>query len=261
MFGVRSGFACVGCASFKPFWPLAFVQQAQAALVFVVCGLCGHCRFCALGLTRRSSRPAYCGRLILFVRKLKKEEIIVSDAVSTAFDMLLEEIEGVEDDFKDQLTEYARAGDLDRAESKLKTIRALKPFIEKLTALRIEWQNGLLDETKPSFNKIEHIDIPPRRAPRTALVVKFSNGNVIKESTAAETFSRVLKEIGIERVAKLGKAVNGWPLITPKKHPTYTQQKVNGEYIMTHTSTSAKKALLEEISQELKVELDISIAV
>ena len=72
MFGVRSGFACVGCASFKPFWPLAFVQQAQAALVFVVCGLCGHCRFCALGLTRRSSRPAYCGRLILFVSPITR---------------------------------------------------------------------------------------------------------------------------------------------------------------------------------------------
>ena len=67
MFGVRSGFACVGCASFKPFWLLALVQQAQAAIVFVVRGLCGHFRFCALGLTRRSSRPAYCGRLILFV--------------------------------------------------------------------------------------------------------------------------------------------------------------------------------------------------
>ena len=67
MFGVRSGFACVGCASFKPFWPLALVQQAQAAIVFVVRGLCGHFRFCALGLTRRSSRPAYCGRLILSV--------------------------------------------------------------------------------------------------------------------------------------------------------------------------------------------------
>ena len=67
MFGVCSGFACMGCASFKPFWPLALVQQALAALVFVVRGLCGHFRFCALGLTRRSSRPAYCGRLILFV--------------------------------------------------------------------------------------------------------------------------------------------------------------------------------------------------
>ena len=58
----------MGCASFKPFWPLALVQQAQSAIVFVVRGLCGHFRFCALGLTRRSSRPAYCGRLILSVR-------------------------------------------------------------------------------------------------------------------------------------------------------------------------------------------------
>ena len=71
MFGVRSGFACMGCPSFKHFWPLALVQQAQAAIVFVVRGLCGHFRFCALGLTRRSSRPAYCGRLILFVSLLR----------------------------------------------------------------------------------------------------------------------------------------------------------------------------------------------
>ncbi len=72
MFGVRSGFACAGCASFKPFWPLAFVQQAQAAIVFVVRGLCGHFRFCALGLTRRSSRPAYCGRLTLSVSPITR---------------------------------------------------------------------------------------------------------------------------------------------------------------------------------------------
>ena len=72
MFGLCSGFACVGCASFKPFWPLAFVQQALAAMFFVVRGLCGHFRFCALGLTRRSSRPAYCGRLILFVSPITR---------------------------------------------------------------------------------------------------------------------------------------------------------------------------------------------
>ena len=75
MFGVRSGFACVGCASFKPFWPLALVQQAQAAIVFVVRGLCGHFRFCALGLTRRSSRPAFCGPLTLAVSQLIGESV------------------------------------------------------------------------------------------------------------------------------------------------------------------------------------------
>ena len=71
------GFA-LGCfASFKSFWPLALVQQAQAALFSVVRGLCGHFRFCALalGLTRRSSRPAYCGRLIFFVSQLIGESV------------------------------------------------------------------------------------------------------------------------------------------------------------------------------------------
>ena len=62
----------MGCASFKPFWPLALMQQALAALVFVVCGLCGHFRFCALGLTWRSSRPACCGRLILSVSPITR---------------------------------------------------------------------------------------------------------------------------------------------------------------------------------------------
>ena len=60
----------MGCPSFKHFWPLALVQQAQAAIVFVVRGLCGHFRFCALGLTRRSSRPAFCGPLTLAVSPL-----------------------------------------------------------------------------------------------------------------------------------------------------------------------------------------------
>ena len=53
--------------SYWSFWPLALVQQALAALFFVVRGPCGHFPFCALGLTRRSSRPAYCGRLSFFV--------------------------------------------------------------------------------------------------------------------------------------------------------------------------------------------------
>ena len=74
----------MGCPSFKHFWPLALVQQAQAAIVFVVRGLCGHFRFCALGLTRRSSRPAYCGRLILFV-STTENQFISPMLIQTAF--------------------------------------------------------------------------------------------------------------------------------------------------------------------------------
>jgi len=63
---------------------LALVHQARAALVFVVRGLCGHFRFCALGLTRRSSRPAYCGRLILFV-STEENQFISPMLIQTAF--------------------------------------------------------------------------------------------------------------------------------------------------------------------------------
>ena len=76
------GFALGCCASFKLFWPLALVQQAQAAIVFVVLRrLVGavlfrsSCpspnpsyRFWLLALTFRSSRPAYSGRLTSPVR-------------------------------------------------------------------------------------------------------------------------------------------------------------------------------------------------
>ena len=76
-FVVCMGFACWYHAGFWSFWPLALVQQAQAAIVFVVlCRLGGAAlfrsscpspnrsyRFWLLALTFRSSRPAFCGRL------------------------------------------------------------------------------------------------------------------------------------------------------------------------------------------------------
>ena len=75
------GFALGRCASFKPFWPLALVQQAPPAIIFqavrrfrgallfrglrpssIQCFL-----FWLLGLTVQSSRPAF-GRRLTFVR-------------------------------------------------------------------------------------------------------------------------------------------------------------------------------------------------
>ena len=75
------GFAFWFCASFKPFWPLALVQQAPTAIIFqAVRRLRGavlfrglrpssiqKLLFWLLGLTVQSSRPAFGGRLT-FVR-------------------------------------------------------------------------------------------------------------------------------------------------------------------------------------------------
>ena len=79
------GFACWRYAGLWSFWPLALVQQAQAAIVFaVLCRLGGAALFRSsrpspnsgypfwlLALTFRSSRPAFCGRLTSPVRQLE----------------------------------------------------------------------------------------------------------------------------------------------------------------------------------------------
>ena len=76
-FVVSLGFACWRYAGLWSFWPLALVQQAQAAIFFVVLRSLGGAvlfrsscpspnsgyRFWLLALTFRSSRPAYGGRL------------------------------------------------------------------------------------------------------------------------------------------------------------------------------------------------------
>ena len=67
---VAPGFACNHCAGFKPFWPLAPVPRALAALSLVAFRGCAALFQTPSGLTRRSSRSAFGGRLTSFVRHL-----------------------------------------------------------------------------------------------------------------------------------------------------------------------------------------------
>ena len=82
-FTVSPGFACWHHAGLCSFWPLALVQQAQAAIFLqALCCLGGAVLFRSsrpspnhgypfwlLALTFRSSRPAFCGRLTSPVRR------------------------------------------------------------------------------------------------------------------------------------------------------------------------------------------------
>ena len=82
-----AGFAWKSCASFKPFWPLAQVWQALAAIIFAVFGAVACALFHPSGLTRQSSRPAYGGRLTLAVspaENLASKPMPVSKAVTLA---------------------------------------------------------------------------------------------------------------------------------------------------------------------------------
>ncbi len=56
-----------GVCQFQAFLASSPCAASAGSSGFVVRGLCGHFRFCVLGLTRRSSRPAFGGRLTFIV--------------------------------------------------------------------------------------------------------------------------------------------------------------------------------------------------
>ena len=60
------------CASFKLFWPLAPVLLSLAASVFVALCVCAAFSVWPLWLTGQSSRPAFGGRLTLFVSPITR---------------------------------------------------------------------------------------------------------------------------------------------------------------------------------------------
>ena len=100
-FGSVLGFACFRFVGFKPFWPLALVQQALPAIFLAALRRFGGAAllrglrpspiqgapFWPSGLTLRSSGPAFCGPLTLAV-SLRKTRIIQAHGSFTGIHLL-----------------------------------------------------------------------------------------------------------------------------------------------------------------------------
>lgn len=97
------------------------------------------------------------------------------------------------------------------------------------------------------------------KSPKTGLIVKFPNGKVINNRYAYETFIETIELIGVERVKKLNLKTQKHDLIS-KEESIYDQHKTKEGYlIITHSSTKSKKDILERISNEYNLGLDIEI--
>lgn len=98
------------------------------------------------------------------------------------------------------------------------------------------------------------------KAPRTGLYIEFSDGTLIAENTAADTFAKALEKIGLDLVGKLGINVNNFPLVSKQREPKYQQTPIGEYYIMTHSNTMSKKHQLERIASELNVGLTVKVS-
>ena len=179
-----------------------------------------------------------------------------NESVTTAFNLLLEELDRGQRDLKQHLQDLARGDDMHAVQDVSKAVISVRQLTERVAALRAEWQVAAAGPpSAPEAGEASE----PAHGKWTELVVKLPDGTTIRETTAAQTFARAIKELGFKRVAELGKRVNGYPLVSTKRHPTYCQQLVDGHYIFTHSSTKSKKALLEEIADELNEPLKVTI--
>ena len=99
-------------------------------------------------------------------------------------------------------------------------------------------------------------------APKTGLCVYLPDGSFIQEKKACDTFVKAIQQAGALKVRELGYKYCHVPLVSNTIDAKYgrAQHPVgNGLYVLTHSSTAAKKQQLDRISKALKLKWKVDI--
>lgn len=104
------------------------------------------------------------------------------------------------------------------------------------------------------------------RGNATSLIVKFPDGTTIAEIKATDTFVNTIKKIGVSRVRNIVEKENlvlcRVPVISNRRDSKYGKSQKDlgdGWLLITHCSNSSKKQFLDKISQELNLNLEVTI--
>ncbi len=99
-------------------------------------------------------------------------------------------------------------------------------------------------------------------APKTGLCVYLHDGSFIQEKKACDTFIKAIQLAGVMQVRELGMSFCHVPIVSNTIDAKYgrAQHPVgNGLYVLTHSSTAAKKLQLDRISKALKLKWKVEI--
>lgn len=186
-----------------------------------------------------------------------------NDSVTTAFEIILEEIASVVSAVNLQGADFLKNDEYPKAKAAMETGTRLHAFHQKLKLLKEEWGSGLDEPTRRQVN-IEASVVTKTiasgpKAPKTVLVVKFGDGTVLVGGNAAETFSNALKKFGLQRVIELGEKVYSFPLVSKQRSEKYSQTKIDEYLVLTHSSTEDKRDRLLKIADVLKEKITVDI--
>lgn len=101
------------------------------------------------------------------------------------------------------------------------------------------------------------------KGPRTTLEVRVG-ASLLRELVAADAFCKALDAMGLDRVAAIGLTVCGLPLLSKggppiKNGTTRGNRKMREWFIVTHSSTREKKAILEQAADALKIPIEVRV--
>ena len=129
----------------------------------------------------------------------------------------------------------------------------------------IDWLNPYVHDepvvNKPTAAIAVTLD-PPKRSKTHILRVEFPDGTVLQEKNVSKTYAQVIKLIDPELVALVELSHAGVDIVSKTLDAKYAQyQKPIGDgwYVMTNSSTITKCTDLQLISDELELDLKISL--
>jgi hypothetical protein len=182
------------------------------------------------------------------------------DGVSTAFDMILDEIGAVEEQLAAEGAASFKEKRYDAADKLSASGRHLVQFRKKLEDLRAEWRSSIDADTRKRVKVQPGYSIPPHsKGKKTTIRVILPSGRIIQRPTAASSLADVVEEFGLDAVRKLGLTVNGVPLVDLKPNGKYNQEKRGSFFIITHSNTKSKKELIETIAKQLRKSVKVEI--
>lgn len=100
------------------------------------------------------------------------------------------------------------------------------------------------------------------KQPVTRLKITFTDGTVLQERNAAETFVAFVRKVGVERVRSLGLKQCKIPLVSntiDKKYGDKQKPLGNGWFLMTNTSTQSKLKDIESIAEAFHIRIKVDI--
>ena len=122
----------------------------------------------------------------------------------------------------------------------------------------IDWSNPYTTQNPEVLQTLQE----PQRKKKSILKVEFPDGRIIQHPVAADTFAQVIDEHYPELIAEIGINHASVPLVSKQldtKYADYQKLISDGWYVFTNIRTEKKQADLQRISEELGLNLKVSV--